>query len=392
MAVRSAVIFVPDDTGKTGYERPMFLQRIMGVPMLSWLVQSLLASGVSRYFLVCLDAHRAEAKNCFPAEAELTVASDAEAADLMHVFLSTAEEFEQEVMVVTGPCIRINAESVLEGEEEAPRRACACRVGREVFMEALDGENFSFSHFLVECGAAYTDHDGMFTVSDREELADWQPILKRAYLYELAHQGVEIWDYDNCYVEPGVRIGGGTVLLPGTIIRGASAVGHDCVIGPNTYLENAIIGNATRVNASQVLDSTIGSDAKIGPFSYIRADSVLENRAQAGGFTELRGSHLGEGSRVAQLAYLGDTDAGRGVQFGAASVTANFDRRATHRTRIEDDAFVGSGASLVAPVEIGRGAYIAAGTTVTEDVPSQALAIGRARQTNKKDWAGKNKR
>ena len=98
MAVRSAVIFVPDDTGKTGYERPMFLQRIMGVPMLSWLVQSLLASGVSRYFLVCLDAHRAEAKNCFPAEAELTVASDAEAADLMHVFLSTAEEFEQEVM------------------------------------------------------------------------------------------------------------------------------------------------------------------------------------------------------------------------------------------------------------------------------------------------------
>ena len=89
MAVRSAVIFVPDDTGKTGYERPMFLQRIMGVPMLSWLVQSLLASGVSRYFLVCLDAHRAEAKNCFPAEAELIVASDAEAADLMHVFLST---------------------------------------------------------------------------------------------------------------------------------------------------------------------------------------------------------------------------------------------------------------------------------------------------------------
>lgn len=119
---------------------------------------------------------------------------------------------------------------------------------------------------------------------------------------------------------------------------------------------------------------------------------MLENRAQAGSFTELKGSHLGEGSRVAQLAYLGDTDAGRGVQFGAASVTANFDRRATHRTRIEDDAFVGSGASLVAPVEIGRGAYIAAGTTVTEDVPSQALAIGRARQTNKKDWAGKNKR
>ena len=142
MAVRSAVIFVPDDTGKTGYERPMFLQRIMGVPMLAWLVRSVLASGVSRYFLVCLDAPSRRRRNCFPAEAELIVASDAEAADLMHVFLSTAEEFEQEVMVVTGPCIRINAESVLEGEEEAPRRACACRVGREVFMDALEREGF----------------------------------------------------------------------------------------------------------------------------------------------------------------------------------------------------------------------------------------------------------
>lgn len=392
MAIRSAVIFVPDDTGKTGYAKPMILQRIMGVPMLSWLVHSLLASGVSRYFLVCLDAFRAEAKNCFPPEAVLTVASDAEAADLMHVFLSTAEDTEEEVMVVTGPCIHINAESVLEDMEAAPRRACACRVSREIFMDALDGENFSFSHFLVEHGAAYTDCDGMFTVSDLEELADWQPILKRAYLYELARRGVEIWDYDNCYVEPGVRIGGGTVLLPGTIIRGESVIGHACVIGPNTYLENAVIGNAARVNSSQVLDSTIGSDANIGPFAYIRADCALENRTQVGGFVEVKGSHLGEGSRVRSLSYLGDTDAGRGVQFGAGTVTANFDRNTTHRTQVEDDAFIGSGTNLIAPVEVGRGAYIAAGTTVTEEVPAQALAIARVRQTNKKEWAYKNKR
>ena len=391
LTIKSAVIFVPDDTAKTGYARPMMLQRIMGTPLLSWLVQSLLFSGVSRYFLVCLDRYREEAKNCFPAEAELMTVSDAEAADRMHVFLSTAEETEDQVMVVTGPCVRIAAEALMEEEFDAPHRACACRVSREAFMDALDEDDFSFSRFLVKKGAAYTDCDGFFTVSAVEELADWQPILKRAYLYELARQGVEIWDYDNCYVDPCARVGGGTVLMPGTIIRGKSVVGHDCVIGPNTYLENAVIGSATRINNSQVYDSAVGSDCNIGPYAYIRPDCRLANRTHAGAFVELKDTKLEEGTRVPHLACLGNTDAGRNCSFGALAVSVNYDRSSTDRVLVADEAVVGCNTNLISPVEIGRGACVAAGTTVTDDVPAQALAIARVRQTNKKDWAGKNK-
>lgn len=391
LSIKSAVIFVPDDTAKTGYAKPMMLQRIMGTPLLSWLVQSLLSSGVERYFLVCLDRFCQEAKACFPAQAELMAVSDAEAADRMHVFLSTADELEDEVMVVTGPCVRIAAEALMDEAEDTPHRACACRVEREVFMDALDESGFAFGRFLVEHGAAYTDRDGMFTISGVEELADWQPILKRAYLYELAHQGVEIWDYDNCYVDPRVRIGGGTVLMPGTVIRGQSVIGHDCVIGPNTLLENAVIGNSTRINASQVYDSAIGSDCNIGPYAYIRPECKLANHTQAGCFVELKDTKLGDGTRVPRLSYLGNTDVGQDCNFGAVSVSVNYDRKSTERVVVEDDAVIGCNTNLIAPVEIGRGAYVAAGTTVTDDIPAQALAIARIRQNIKRDWAEKNK-
>lgn len=391
LSIKSAVIFVPDDTAKTGYAKPMMLQRIMGTPLLSWLVQSLLASGVERYFLVCLDRFCEEAKVCFPAQAELMAVSDAEAADRMHVFLSTADELEDEVMVVTGPCVYIASEALMAEDENPPHRACACRVGREVFMDALDDMEFTFGRFLVEHGAAYTDRDGMFTVSSMEELADWQPILKRAYLYELAHQGVEIWDYDNCYVDPRVKIGGGTVLMPGTIIRGRSVIGHDCIIGPNTLLEDATVGNAARINASQVYDSTVGSDCSIGPYAYIRPDCRLASHTQAGCFVELRDTKLGEGTRVSRLSYLGNTDAGQNCEFGAVSVSVSYDRKSTDRITVEDEAVVGCNTNLIAPVEIGHGACVAAGTTVTDDVPAQAMAIARIRQNNKRDWAGKNK-
>ena len=391
VSIKSAVIFVPDDTAKTGYAKPMMLQRVMGTPLLTWLVQSLLTDGVERYFLVCLDRFREEAKRCFPAEAELMTVSDAEAADRMHVFLSTAEDNEYQVMVVTGPCVYIAAEALIEDEEDAPLRAHACRVDREIFMEALDAADFSFGRFLVENGSAYTNREGMFSVTSVEELADWQPILKRSYLYDLAHRGVEIWDYDNCYVDPSARIGGGTELLPGTIIRGKCVVGHDCVIGPNAYLEDAVIGNATRINASQVYGATIGNDCNIGPYACIRQDCKLANRTRAGCFVELQDTKLGEGTQVPRLSHLSATEAGKNCDFGALSVSVNYDAQASDRIVVEDDAVIGCNTNLIAPVEIGCGAYVAAGTTLTDDVPAQALAIARVRQNNKRDWAGKNK-
>lgn len=391
MNSKSAVIFVPNDTGRTGLSRPMLLRNCMGVPLLTWLVHALRRDGVQRYFLVCHDRYLSEAKACFPASCSLTACMDRDAADLMHVFLSTAEAEEEQVLVVTGPCVYVPAEAVLADEDGAPIAANACRLDRTALMEALDDTAFSFGRFLVSCGEACTNYDGMFSVNGPDELADWQPILKRAVLYALADQGVEIWDYDHCYVDPTVEVGEGTVLMPGTILRGSTRIGADCCIGPDCLLENAVIGSGCRVNSSQIYDSAVGKDANIGPYAYIRPDCEIGSRTRVGSFVEMKSSRLGDGTRVSHLSYIGDTDAGRNCSFGAGAVTVNFDRRDKYRTVIDDDAFVGCDTSLIAPVHVGRGAYIAAGSTITDDVPAQALGIARTRQQNKKDWAIKNK-
>lgn len=387
----SAVIFIPDDTAKTGLARPLMLSRIMGVPLLRWLSGALYRGGVSRCFLVCHDRYLSEARACFPEEVALTACKDQDAADLMHVFLSTAREEERQVLVITGPCVHIAPEAVYDDDGEPPAPASACRVDRQALMDALDDSAFSFGRFLVSCGEACTDRDGMFSISGPEELADWQPLLKRSVLYELARQGVEIWDYDSCYVDPAAQVGAGTVLMPGSILRGPCRVGADCVIGPNTLLQNAAVGNGSQINCSQIYDSTVGQDASVGPYAYIRPDCAIGSRTRIGSCVEVKNSSVGEGTQAAHLSYIGDADAGRNCNFGAASVTVNFDRRAKHRTRVEDEAFIGCGVNLIAPVHVGRGAYVAAGSTITEDVPAQALGIARTRQQNKKDWAIKNK-
>lgn len=394
MAGRSAVIFVPDDTAKTGQSYPLMLQRVMGTPLLTWLVQSLELAGIRRFFLVCQDQYQAEAKKCFPQDAVLTTTRDNNPADLLHVFLSTADENEQEVDVVTGPAIYIPAAAVLcddAGNEENPIGACVCHVSRSALMDALD-DTFSFSQFLMDHASAYTSLDGMFSVSSVEDFADWIPILKRMRLLQLARDGVEIWDYDNCYVDLAATIGLGTVLMPGTIIRGKTKIGYGCIIGPNAFIENATIGNHVTVNASHVYGAKIGNAVDIGPYAHIRPGTVLEQHTKIGNFVEVKNSRVGQGTWASHLSYIGDSEVGKNCNLGCSTVTVNYDRVKKHRTTIGDNAFIGCNSSLIAPVTIGAGAYIGAGSTITDDVPPDALGIARARQAIKKDWASKHKK
>ena len=389
MAGTSAVIFVPDDTSKTGYARPLMLSRIMGSPLLSWLVSSLAARGVGRFFLVCHDQYAGEARACFPSGVELTVAGSVDAPDLLHVFLSTASDNEEEVVVVTGPAVFVST-SLASQSDVIPLPSCVYHVAREALMDALD-EKFSFLDFLRQRGKAFADRDGVFSIRSGEDLAAWQPVLNLQHLHNLVRGGVEIWDYQNCYVDPTVRVGSGTVLMPGTILRGNTTIGENCVIGPNALLENAIVGDDTTVNASQLYDCRVGDGTKIGPFAYVRPGSQIGSSVKLGDFVEVKNSKIGDGTKVAHLTYVGDSDVGKNVNFGCGTVTVNYDRAKKHRTTIEDDAFIGCNTNLVAPVTVGRGAYTAAGSTITEDVPSQALAVARARQTNKRDWASRHK-
>lgn len=390
MAGTSAVIFVPDDTSKTGLARPLMLSRIMGSPLLSWLVSALAARGAGRFFLVCHERFFDQAKACFPTDVELCCARDQDAPDLLHVFLSTAEESDTETVVVTGPAVFVDGRLASQADV-IPAPSSVCRVDREALMSALD-QQCNFLDFLRQRGKAMTDRDGAYSVKSAEDLAAWQPILNLQHLHQLVAGGVEIWDYQNCYVDPSVRVGAGSVLMPGTILRGATTIGRDCVIGPNSYLENVSLGDGGAVNASQLYDCTVGSDAKIGPFAYIRPGTKLGSRVKVGDFVELKNATVGDGTKIAHLTYVGDADVGKNVNFGCGTVTVNYDRAKKHRTTIGDDAFIGCNSNLVAPVTVGNGAYTAAGSTITDDVPPQALAIARARQTNKKEWAARNKK
>ena len=188
-----------------------------------------------------------------------------------------------------------------------------------------------------------------------------------------------------------IAVGPGTAILPGTILRGNTSIGKNCTIGPNAYLENAKIGDNTVVNASQIYNSTVGFDTHVGPFAYIRPGSSVGNHVKVGDFVEIKNSVVDDGTKISHLTYVGDSDVGKNVNFGCGTVTVNYDRVKKSRTVIDDDAFIGCNANLIAPVHVGEGAYIAAGSTVTDDVPPAALAIARARQQNKRDWANRHK-
>lgn len=295
------------------------------------------------------------------------------------------------MLVITAPVVLIPQQAVLcEDQPLSDAPSGAYRVLRTELMSALD-EKFSFMGFLEKHGCAETEQEGFFQVAAPADLPDWQPVLKRMPLDDLTAAGVEIWDYDNCFVDPFVTVGAGTALLPGTILQGATRVGKNCKIGPNTLLEDAVLSDGVTVNASQVYRSSIGSGTKVGPFAYIRPDCRIGENIRIGDFVEVKNSVIGNGTKVSHLTYIGDSDVGERINFGCGTVTVNYDRAEKFRTVIEDDAFIGCNANLIAPVTVGRGAYIAAGSTITDPVPDRALAIARSRQSNKKDWASKHK-
>ena len=228
-------------------------------------------------------------------------------------------------------------------------------------------------------------------VTTAEEAYETQRLLQRRINLALLNKGVQFLDLDHVYVSRDSAVGAGCTLLPGTIIRGGSQVEAGCTIGPNTLLDQAVIGPGTTVNSSQVLESSVGEKSTVGPFAYIRPGCQVGAGARIGDFVELKKSSIGDGTKVSHLTYIGDAKVGERVNFGCGTVVVNYDGFGKYETRIGDDAFIGCNTNLVAPVSVGRGAFTAAGTTVTEDVPDDALAIGRARQENRADWAARNR-
>ncbi len=196
--------------------------------------------------------------------------------------------------------------------------------------------------------------------------------------------GVDIPCADGIIISPEVKIGAGTQILPGTIITGETVIGSDCVIGPQSKVESCVIGDESVLNATQCENSTIGNRVKVGPFTHLRPNCVIADGVHIGNFVEVKNSVIGADTKISHLTYVGDSDVGSGVNFGCGCATANYDGTRKFRTTIGDKAFIGCDTCLVAPVKIGNGAYTAAGSVVTEDVPDGTMAIARSRQSIKR--------
>lgn len=226
-------------------------------------------------------------------------------------------------------------------------------------------------------------------VNDRVALAQAERTMKKRINEYHMRNGVSIIDPDNTYIGPDVKIGQDTVIFPGTTLSGSTVIGSECQIGPNTEISNCEIGNNTVIRQSAAFDSKIGSEVNIGPFAHIRPESEINDEVKIGNFVEIKKAVFGKGSKASHLSYIGDAEVGADVNIGCGSITVNYDGKNKFLTKIEDGVFIGCNSNLVAPVTIGKGAYVAAGSTITEDVPGEALALARARQVNKEDYVGK---
>jgi len=198
----------------------------------------------------------------------------------------------------------------------------------------------------------------------------------------MAH-GVLVPYPDHVFIDGNIDVAPGTTLLPGTHLRGNTSIGESCRIGPDCFIENSAIEANCVVWYSVLESARVRAGATIGPFAHLRPGADIGSDARVGNFVEVKAASLGQGSKAGHLAYIGDAEIGSDVNVGAGAVTCNYDGKEKHQTVIEDGAFVGTNASLVAPVRIGKNAIIAAGSAITEDVPAGAKAFGRARQVNR---------
>ena len=220
------------------------------------------------------------------------------------------------------------------------------------------------------------DPSDVLGINDRVHLSRAEQILRERINVELMRGGVTLIDPASTYVEVGVRVAPDTVIHPNTYLQGDTSIGDDCVIGPNTIVRNSTIGPRCRIEASVLEDSVVGSGVTIGPFGHLRSGSHLDDGVHMGNFGEVKNSYLGPGTKMGHFSYVGDATIGANVNLSAGMITCNFDGERKHPTLIGDEAFVGSGAMLRAPVEIGAGAVIGAGSVVTHDVPANAVAYG----------------
>jgi bifunctional UDP-N-acetylglucosamine pyrophosphorylase/glucosamine-1-phosphate N-acetyltransferase len=265
-------------------------------------------------------------------------------------------------------------------------------------LESISNDNDQGEYYLTDtieeidlmggrAGAYVTnDQEEIMGINDRVQLAEACRIARKRILTSHMLNGVTVEDPENTYIEADVELEEDVVILPGSILEGMSYVCSDSIIGPASRIKNSKIGKRNEIANSIVIDSTTGSDTKIGPYSYIRPESVIGDEVRIGDFVEIKKSTIGSRTKISHLTYVGDALLGENCNLGCGVVVVNYDGKKKNLTKIGDNSFVGCNVNLVSPVELEKDTYIAAGSTITKNVPEKALAIARARQKNLENW------
>jgi len=238
-------------------------------------------------------------------------------------------------------------------------------------------------------GAFQVDEEEIYGVNDRIQLAEASAVLRKRINNKLMLEGVTIIDPCNTFIDAGVKIGRDTTVYPSAFIEGGTTIGTNCVIGPGCRIVDSFIGDGTRIDNSVILESKIGNNVQVGPFAYIRPESVIGDKAKIGDFVEIKKSSVGDKTKIPHLAYIGDAEIGSETNIACGVITVNYNGKVKNKTKVGNRCFIGCNVNLVAPVEVKDNAYVAAGSTITENVPEYSLAIAREKQTNKEGWVTK---
>lgn len=238
-------------------------------------------------------------------------------------------------------------------------------------------------------GSLVTDYEDTIGVNSRAQLAEAECILRKRINNKHLDNGVTIIDPQNTYIGIDVEVGKDTIVYPGNILEGNTKIGSNCILYQNSRIKDSIIEDGTDVQSSVILDSKIGKNTTVGPFAYIRPETTIGNNARIGDFVEIKKSTIGNGTKVSHLTYIGDATVGEECNFGCGTVVVNYDGKVKNKTIIGNHSFIGCNTNLVSPVEVKDNTYIAAGSTITQEVPEGNLSIARAKQRNIPGWVEK---
>ncbi len=299
------------------------------------------------------------------------------------------------------PCLSASAlKRLVDSARNRPHALCRSDGGTPVVIAAdgraigsLKARSADDVARRLKPDPVFTEDEDLLLVDSARAWSEAHRILRERTMTALLRRGVLIPDPTSVSVAPEVSVGAGTLLSPFVLLEGDSRIGTSCNIGSFSHLVNTTLGTKTTIlDHCFIRDSRIGKNASIGPFAHLRPDSDVGDAARVGNFVELKNTKLGAGAKASHLSYVGDAHVGKNANLGAGTITCNYDGRVKSRTIIGDGAFIGSDVQLVAPVRVGKGAFVAAGSCIVNDVPAYALALARSQQIIKKNWAKRRRK